>query len=413
MLALLLVLIRERRITPGLIVLAQLALPTLGFAILQAENGDVRDGWLVLMAPLVIAVGMALGPNRRASAEQPNANPVFARFLVHAFWILAGLAVLHFALGGIPVFSASIETERFNLGASGLGGFPSRAVLYAIPAVALLALSTVTDTTKRPAAALWFLYVVTQLGLGFKGAVIEIIVLAAIGYLIRVNRPKLKHVALFALSLLIALLYVEIVRSLYATTSIGGTDSWDYILHRTTTEAIESGYLALWHSPDFAGGISAFWHDLEQLLTRYLGNADNGDYTFDMLMSSIVTGTPLGIGMFIVPVTVGGTVYLMFSLATPFVIVALAAIGYAWSWAVASLRGAPSTLRAILAAVLIIGLRIFVLNGNGAYLIINLSFAVFLLGLCALPSLYMNRAHRLAGSPRTFRPEMPRKPISG
>lgn len=412
-LAVFLLIVRERRISPGLILIAQLALPTLGFAILQANNGEVRDGWLVLAAPLIIAVGMALGRSPRETSELASSNPVFAQFLKHAFWILSTLAVLHFALGGIPVFSASIETDRFNLGSSGLGGFPSRAVLYGIPVVALLSLATVSEATKRQTVAIWTLYICTQLALGFKGSALEIIVMAAIAYTIRVGTPQLKHLALFGLCLVIAFVYVEVVRSLYATTSVSDTRGFEYILDRVTTEAIESGYLALWHSPDFSGGLSAFWHDLQQLIARYLGRSDAGDFTFDMLMSSIVTGTPLGVGMFIVPVTVGGTVYLMFSLATPLVVAVLAAIGFAYSWAVASLRGKPSILRSIFAAVLLVGLRIFVLNGNGAYLTINLSFAFFLLWLCALPSLYMNRPHRLGD----FKPEqadhVPRRPVSG
>lgn len=412
-LAVFLIIVRERRISPGLILIAQLALPTLGFAILQAENGEVRDGWLVLAAPLIIAVGMALARSPREARKLVSSNPVFSQFLKHAFWILSILAVLHFALGGIPVFSASIETDRFNLGSSGLGGFPSRAVLYGIPAIALLSLSTVSEATKRLTIAIWILYIVTQLGLGFKGSALEIIVMAAIAYLIRVRTPKFKHMVIFALCLSVAFVYVEVVRSLYATTSVSDAKGFDYILHRVTTEAIESGYLALWHSPDFSGGLSAFWHDLRQLLARYLGQADTGDYTFDMLMSSIVTGTPLGVGMFIVPVTVGGTVYLMFSLVTPLVIAVLAAVGFAWSWAVASLRGTPSILRAIFAAVLVIGLRVFVLNGNGAYLTINLSFAVFLLWMCALPSLYINRSHRLGDVESAQAVEISRRPARG
>lgn len=396
--AMLVLLIRDRRISPGFVLVAQLSLPTLGFFILQTENGPVRDGWLVLAAPLFIAIGMVFGPQRKRASESINSDPVFTQFLVHAFWILTALASLHFALGGIPVFSASIETDRFNLGSSGLGGFPSRAVLYAIPALALLSLSTVSEATRRQTLAIWALYVLTQLGLGFKGGALEIIVLAAIGYLIRVARPKFKHMFFFLLSLLGALAYVEIVRSLYATTSSGGTDGVQYVMDRVTTESIQSGYLALWHSPDFSGGLSAFWHDLQQLLMRYLGMAEYGDYTFDMLMSSIVTGTPLGMGMFIVPVTVGGTIYLMFSMGMPFVVAVLAILGWTWSWAIASIRGKPGVLRCTLAAVLVIGLRIFLLNGNGAYLAINLTFTVFLLWICAVPSLYVNRAHRLGGS---------------
>ena len=377
--------------TPGLILIAQLLLPTIGFYILQLENGEVRNGWLVIWAPVVVAAGILVGPRRNPEIGSTVAEPRFARFLVHSFWILSILAVLHFAIGGIPVFSSSVETDRFNLGGSGLGGFPSRAVLYAIPALALLSLSTVNVDTKKQTIAIWTVYILTQLGLGFKGAVLEIIVLAAIGYLVRVARPRIRHMAVFALSLLGALTYVQVVRSLYATTSAGGADGLQYILERSTTQAIESGYLALWYSPDFSGGMSAFWHDTQILLARYLGTSNYSDYTFDMLMSSIVTGTPLGVGMFIVPVTVGGTIYLLFTFGTPLAMAALAAIGWAWAWAVASLRRRPSILRGTLAAVAIIGLRVFLLNGNGAYLAINLSFALLLLWICALPSWYSKR----------------------
>lgn len=387
-LAIILVVLKDRQITPGLILILQLLLPTIGFYVLQRENGEVQNGWLVLSAPVFVAAGIMLGPRPKFAIESISCPPPFARFLVHALWVLSGLAVLHFAIGGIPVLSASIETERFNLGGSGLGGFPSRAVLYAIPAMALLSLSTVTAVTKRTTIAIWILYVATQVSLGFKGAVLEIIVLAAMGYLIRVPKPKLKHITIFTLSLFGAFVYLELVRSLYATTSTRGAKGLQYIVDRSTTEAIESGYLALWHSPDFSGGASAFSHDLQKLFMRYIGMAGDGDYTFDMLMSSIVTGTPLGVGMFIVPVTVGGAVYLIFSLAAPLVIAALGVIGWTWTWAVAHLRGTPAVFRGTLAAVLIIGLRIFLLNGNGAYLLINLTFAVFLLWMCALPSWY-------------------------
>ncbi|WP_427172301.1 hypothetical protein [Arthrobacter sp. 92] len=359
------------------------------------ENGEVRNGWLVLAAPVFVAAGMMLGPRRKPEVDSTICDPVFPRFLIHSFWILLVLAALHFAIGGIPVLSANVETDRFNLGGSGLGGFPSRAVLYAIPAVALLSLSTVRAATKRQTIAIWMLYVLTQLGLGFKGAVLEIIVLAGIGYLIRVARPRFKHMAILIVGLVGAFIYVDVVRSLYATTAGGGPGGLQYIWDRSTTQAIESGYLALWNSPDFSGGLSAFWHDLQTLLMRYAGAANDGDYTFDMLMSSIVTGTPLGAGMFIVPVTVGGTVYLMFSLATPVVIAVLGAIGWTWSWAVAGLRCNPTLFRGTFAAVFIIGLRMFLLNGNGAYLVINLMFVVVLLWICALPSWLISRKRRL------------------
>ncbi|BAS16353.1 hypothetical protein AHiyo8_46560 [Arthrobacter sp. Hiyo8] len=150
----------------------------------------VPNGWLVLMAPSLVAIGMVLRrPSNDGEIARQATNPDLHRFLKTTFWILAVLAVLHFALAGIPVLSDSVETQRFSLGSSGLGGFPSRAVLYAIPAVALISLATVTIQTRRTTIAIWILFSITQIGLGFKGGLLEVMFLAALAYLVRVARP--------------------------------------------------------------------------------------------------------------------------------------------------------------------------------------------------------------------------------
>lgn len=389
--AIVMVWVRDRRISPGMLLLAQLALPTVGFYLLQKQDGNVSGGTFVLLAPALIALGMVLGPTAQTRIFTGSKNHKLHSYLKIAFSVVFILAILHFALGGIPVLSDSVETQRFNLGASGLGGFPSRAVLYALPALALISLATVTSATQRITIGIWALYVVTRLAMGFKGALLEVIFLVTIAYLIRIGKPKAKHLALLAAGLIGALIYVEAVRSLYAT-SATGADNVAYILDRSTKQAIESGYLALFYSPDLASGSTAFWSDFQQLLSRYTGNAGSGDYTFDMLMSSIVTGTPLGVGKFIVPVTVGGAVYLLFSMPIPAAALALVILGWVWSWAIQALRRLDSIFAGVAAALLIAGIRMFILNGNGAYLIINLIFTACLLWMCAIP-IWLGKLH--------------------
>lgn len=388
-----LLLFRDWRVTPALLLLIQLALPTLGFQLLQEQHGEVITGWVVLAAPLFVAFGMVLWPKNQIRRDAEGVPFDMAAFLRHSIVVLTVLAVVHFAIGGIPAFSSSLETERFNLGGSGLGGFPSRAVMYAIPALALISLATVTDRTKRITVIIWGIFIISRLAMGFKGGLLEVIFLGFIAYLIRVGRPKARHLMLFFAGLSLALVYVEVVRSQYAT-SAGGASALDYILHRSTTQAIESGYMALWYSPSVGLGEPVFWYDLKQLLLRYLGLAGSGDFTFDMLISSIITGTPLGLGMFVVPVTVGGAVYLLFSMSIPFVVAVLVSLGFAWNWAVHAIANKKSVVICIIAAVALIGIRMFLLNGNGAYLIINLTFTIAMLSACALPTSLAGRTVR-------------------
>lgn len=415
--ALMILFIRYRTVTSGMVAVVQLILPTIGFSILEGENGSVAGDWLVQLAPLVFAAGMILYP--RVTAEAAGAAPVhhstrgndtlmnrvrhldFAkvnRFLFFSLWVLGALAVLHFLLGGIPVLSADVETQRFSLGASGLGGFPSRAVMYCIPAVALIALATITRSTMRMTIAVWILYVVTQLLLGFKGALIEVVTTAIIGYLVRVRKPRKAVLLWLLVAAGLGALYVNFIASLY-TTMAETSGGFDYIVRRATVGAIEAGYDAMRDLYPAAPDGPVFWHDLTVLLQRYTGTATQDGYTFDTLASSMMTGTPLGAGYFIVPVTVGGAVYLLFSTSPLISLAILLALGWLWSKAVAWLRVSASLKSIIIGALLLAGIRIFVLNGNGAYLLINLTFsAAIMLAIGALSRLGRRRgAFRQSG----------------
>ncbi|WP_422935380.1 hypothetical protein [Sinomonas sp. P47F7] len=414
-LGMLALLLRYRTLTSGMVAVGLLALPTFGFLLLENENGTVEGDWLVQISPLLVGAGMMIHSRRRVlSKEDPELNSArfdnlllagkviaLPRFLNGCLWLLAILAVLHFAIGGIPVFTADVETQRFGLGNSGLGGLPSRAVLYCIPAVALISLATVSTRTRRVTMSIWLLYAISQLGLGFKGALLEVGTTAMIGYLIRVRKPKFAVLVCMAAALLAGGLYVDFIRTLYTTTA-SGSGGFDYLIRRSTVDAIQSGYLALHNFPGQSISYSVFAHDFDVLMHRYLGIGSTDDYTFDMLMSSITTGTPLGAGNFIVPVTVGGSVYLLFSMPELFAVLFLILIGWLWYQAVDWLRSVSSLTMIIIGALIILGIQTFLLNGNGAYLIINLAFSgamLLIIGLITIRS----PARKLDTLPRNYR----------
>lgn len=325
-------------------------------------------------------------------------------FLRNAFVLMAVLTVLHFSLVGITLLNSSVETARFDVGASGLLGLPSRAVLYGTPALTLLSLATLRPATRRVTLAIWILFAASQVALGFKGALAEVLVVSAMGWFLGNRRLRLGPMLLMALGGAAAISYVQFVGSRYATMT-GSNAGFGYVVNRVTTEAIRAGYTALSVPPGSFSG-SVFVSDAQTLIARYDGSSSGG-YTFDELVSSTMTGTHLQAGAFIVPVTVGGPVYLYFSFSALGAVVLLFLLGMAW--AVLAIRiGAPkSALSASFIAVSLYGIRVFLLNGNGAYLVINLAFTGVLLSLCGLPILVRSWKRQPSRVVRRERPELP------
>ncbi|WP_139195844.1 hypothetical protein [Curtobacterium sp. MCBA15_009] len=366
------------------VMLAQWILPTVGFALLIQDRGPVRGQAVVLLAPLLFTVGVfvasRMGPGLPPPAD--TTPPWLLSFLRGCVVVLGLLAVLHFSAVGIPLLSSSVETSRFDVGSSGLGGFPSRAVLYALPIAALIGLSTLSRGSRRPAMTLWIVFAVTQVFLGFKGGLIEVLIITALGLTIRLGRLGVKQLLGFAAGGVVAIAYVTYVGSKYQT--LAGSDAGlAYVVRRSTSDAIIAGYTALTARPvGIAEDTSVLIRDVGVLFGRYLGTAPEG-YSFDELVSSVVTGTPIQRGAFLVPVTVGGPVYLLYSMPVLVCVLVLIALGFAWHAAVVRLRRPSRPLATLGAGVAVYGIRVFLLNGNGAYLLINLTFTFVLLVICS------------------------------
>lgn len=379
--------VRDRAGAAGasMIMLAQWILPTVGFAILVQERGTVQGTTIVLIAPVLFILGTCLSRvlDPGVARSVPVERDFLPSFLATAAVVLAVLSVLHFRAVGIPLFSSSVETSRFDIGSSGLAGFPSRAVLYGLPIVALIGIATFRESTKRAALFLCATFAITQVFLGFKGGLIEVILISALGLAIRYGKLGVKQLIGLSAGGVLALAYVTFVGSKYQTLA-GSESGLSYIVRRSTSDAIIAGYTALTARPvGIDSDTSVFLRDLSVLFGRYLGTAPEG-YSFDELVSSVVTGTPIQRGAFLVPVTVGGPVYLLYSFPVVVCVVALILFGLVWRSSILRLRAATSPTVTIGAAVVIYGTRLFLMNGNGAYLLINLSFTFCLLLACAI-----------------------------
>ncbi|KQQ28372.1 hypothetical protein [Frondihabitans sp. Leaf304] len=367
-----------RRLEATVILLIQWGLPTLGFLILEMDRGFVKNGWLVLCAPILFLFGAAIVRSRTSVLKDDQTW--LLPFLKASMSVVLLLAIIHFASVGIPVLQANVETSRFEVGGSGYAGLPSRGVLYALPCLTLLSLATLRPSTRKVTSCIWLLFFLTQVALGFKGALVEVLIVTAIGYAVG-HRFKVWQILVFAASGIVALFYVQFVGAKYAT--LAGGSGLDYILRRSTSDAIIAGYVAMTSRPvGLTQRASVLYTDFGVLLDRYIHGGTS--YTFDELVSSVVTGTPITPGAFLVPVTVGGPVYLLYSLPVLAAAIVLIALGGSWSWMLGLLAEPPSALLAVLATVSIYGIRVFLLNGNGSYLFINMAFTGLILVVCSV-----------------------------
>lgn len=366
------------------VLLGQWALPTVGFAVLVRQRGGVPDGWFVLVAPMFFIVGALLArPRGHAPRTSDDVARRLGTFLRVAFCVLLTLATVHFSAVGIPLFSENVETVRFDVGSSGLFGLPSRGVLYATPCVALIALATCSRGTRGPVLAVWTLFLATQIALGFKGALIEVVSISAIGWFARSARLKVREVGGVAFGGMLAVAYVQYVAQRYATLA-GGATGLTYVMKRATTDAIEAGYTALAIPIRFRPDGSMFIYDMSVLIDRYLNINGAARYTLDQLVSATVTGTPVGPGAFLVPVTLGGPVYLLEAVSLVPAICILIALGFAWVYSLHWILGGRGMAHIVVAAACIYAIRVFLMNGNGAYVFINIALTCVILAGCLL-----------------------------
>lgn len=361
------------------------------------HQADIRftDGAvaLVIWFPVIFALG-ALERKRpagdTATSHEPRARD--RGWLMVTLLFVVPLVALHFWVVGVAVFSDSTEVQRFALN-SGFGGLPSRVVLFVLPILTLSASIRSAFVPLSATVILWGLFVGSRLAMGFKSGLLEVLIVIIVVLMLKGVALRLRSSMLIAVCLGAALAYANWVGSKYSTIS-SRILSVDYLMDRLGRQTAEAalGGLSL---ASYDSTSSFFWYDLQYFAHSYVGIGNGPLFAVDQLVSASISGTPLAGGAFIVPVTIGGPTYVIGSLgggvsvvSIVLVMAAFFGLGRVWRRAISVLAGGGSVSRVecILAAAVLLGMRSFVVNGGGAYVVINYAastvVALFAVELC-------------------------------
>jgi hypothetical protein len=364
---------KERRASSNQLLLVLISLPSIGLALLCDEFGYLPLSTLIVCSPAFVVVGILIGESKRSRKTSAAETPPDNRFLWAASFIVGALSLYHLTQVGIALFSANVEVDRFNLGASGLFGLPSRSVLFGLPALALYTIVSYSEDKKRITVFNWVLFAITQFSLGFKGALFTLISTLVLGLLLQGRLRGAKLAILSAVGIAASTMYALSVASRYGTISTGNLNI-QLIIDRITLETARPQYLALRMQETLSGLTgSALWHDIPIFLEKYL-TGFTPRLTVESIVSATLTGTPPSREYFIVQVTIGGPIYLLLTGGILLTVSILVILGFLWSKGSAMIRNPSSHFVGVQLALFLETLSVFLTNGNGAYLLINTGF---------------------------------------
>ncbi|AVH58686.1 MULTISPECIES: hypothetical protein [Streptomyces] len=376
----------QRRITPAFLLVLSMAPILVGFEMVCARLGPAPHNWAVYATVPAFTGGvLAVGRRGGKAGGRAGVRPAALRGsrqigLAVSALIVCGLTVTHFSIVGVPALSENPEIERFNLGASGLFGLPSRSVLFGLPILATLCGVKYDGLPRWVTGMVWAVFVLSRLALGFKGGLVEVLVVLLIAVLLRGRvRPAAVISGLPLLAL--ALCYGAWIGNQYQTVARSGGASLGYLLDRLTIVAASPAWYSLVLGRTATQGSPVFGYDLRHFAAHYLGLGSGPVFAYDEIVSSHVTGTPLTGGYFLVPVTTGGAAYLINSVGPVLTVAVAGTLGYAWQRCCHRITATREVLVVLVCIVFILATRTFLINGGGAYVVVNYGFVLALLAI--------------------------------
>jgi hypothetical protein len=236
----------------------------------------------------------------------------FRRLAPGACLIVGIGCAYHFAVVGIPIFSSSVEVSRFDVGASGLGGIPSRLYLFG-PLIAL-ALS-VREAQRRGVGLVhdrWVrvaisILVLSRLASGFKSGIVQafsytLLVAVVAGVVIPMARYWRRALA----AIVLVVISVLSVGSQYSTYQASGRSVVEILVSRLTGGSGEPPAV-LMSLPQgfFSDDRSIIGIDFLYFLGRYFGIGPGEQYSFVRMFAAYIYGVPPLPDLVIQPVTTG------------------------------------------------------------------------------------------------------------
>lgn len=378
-----------RRFAPFLIPMTIFFVMSLGYARLDAELVGQRVAPLFGTAVLAAAAGYLafrwIASKRQSSPREDSP----ARWELRGIWLvliaMATLTAFHFAVVGVPILTANVETARYNLIDSGFFGLPSRAYLFGLPlaaAGAIYVARTRTDgVDRRLLIAAIGILVVSRIAGGFRSGLLEALLVVLIATALSGNGITIPNVVRrFALPTLAVIVSALMLSTAYATVQKSGRDPIDALVSRSTEEAARPGWLALQSDAWIVqGSEGALQQDLQYYANRYL-EGDAGPYaTYNQRVAAEIYGQSTYAARDLAPVTVGlfPQLHSDFGLAAIFLMV-LVGGGYAWSER--AIRLSRTVTRYILAIALLLALNDALTKGDPVYVFVNWTVVALMIG---------------------------------
>ncbi|SHP75672.1 Uncharacterised protein [Mycobacteroides abscessus subsp. abscessus] len=298
------------------------------------------------------------------------------------------LVFYHFVVGGIPLLSNNVEIDRFSFNSSGLGGIPSRMVLFGLPFIVIYA----TILNKRYKnlfpnkylIIIWCLFFIFKILSGFKGVIVEIVYFSLFVFAIKGEAVSIRKLISFKYFLYIgiAILFAGFMSLKYTSLGLNTLESViNYLALRLTVMPAEPGYFAInnintlnyWGSPL----LNEFIYFIEKYSKIQL--TISNEFPIDMIVSSNIYNTALNYSNFIVPVTVGGyaVFYLSFGLYLSFFVMFIA--GFIYKFLLIKVNVVRSPFTAAVFGLIIYRMHIFILSGGFWYFVINTFATVVIL----------------------------------
>ncbi|KRD43101.1 hypothetical protein ASE38_02140 [Cellulomonas sp. Root930] len=374
-------------------VAASTASAVIGIGIL-VQQGVVGPGVAITYAISACAlfIGYGLGALRggreravtRTIVVDSGDRPRRDRAIKATVWFAGLLSLYHLARIGFPVFSSTIEVDRFDFTSSGLFGIPGRMYLYGVPLAWIIAscgaqAAEVQWRAYSPWRTATFFLVASALLSGFKSGLIAQATLMLImavfltGHRFTVWSAAARHwwVAVLAAA------YGFVVALSYSTYRTAGAPVWQQLFDRLTVVGAEPKAIAIQSDVVGAAG-NMIVSDFSYFIAKYSGSPIPGSFTFERAVSAQIIGADPSSDSWTVPVTVGGIPELLFSLGWPFATLLLLAIGYA----IGSLRPQGRSFGyCVLAATIVYAFYLWITRGGVAYYAINVAAVLCILAV--------------------------------
>ncbi len=374
-----------------------------GFVSLDERSGSHFAVWY-LFSMLALAAGcfLAMMSHRQTIDVRPRSSAPLPQVSVRQTYLfsalIVGLVVYHFSIVGLPIFSAHVETARFDFAGSGLLGIPGRMYQFGLPFV-LVYVSVQyerfpTASLRRLKQYLWIFFGLIEVASGFKGAIFSLVLIylelrCFIGTPLQLlSRSTWKIISGALVGTVFAVLMAQQYTSLQTTTAVSALT---FLWERMTLLAAEPGYYVLTYYSQHPHLLYA-WVDLHYFILKYFHTGSLiSAFTFNQTVSSALYSTSLRQTSFIVSVTVGAFSELSAYFGLIVAIMTMFGVGYifALSWIM------PQELNSLfLAGSSGLGCTMwsaYVLNGNLVYILVNftlvLGVLLLLYGLAGFLSL--------------------------